>query len=153
MARAMGKGFSSKGGIVLVAAMFAVAIVAFALVQLLGASAAAGSHPYAVVHDGDGGVQAFDMGEEGSHAVTTSLGTNVVVCGGGAVKVQSADCENQDCVHQGSIESAAKQIICLPHKLWIEVVFADDAEAACASASSSTASQQARSGEYDTVGR
>ena len=99
-------------GLVLVAA-----IVLYALMQAGG-----GTSMKAIVHDGDGGVHELSLAENQERAITTSLGTNVVIVEGGAVYVREADCENQDCVHQGKVSAPGKQIICLPHKLWIEVV-------------------------------
>ena len=103
-----------------VAAVLVVAVVAFALMQAGGASD--GAQLTAVVHDGDGGVRELALSADAEVTVTTSLGTNVVVVEGGAVFVREADCDNQDCVHQGKLEGPGHQIICLPHKLWIEVV-------------------------------
>lgn len=75
----------------------------------------------AVVHDGDGGVTALPLSQDKELAVSTSYGTNVVVVQDGAVYVREADCDNQDCVRQGKISAPGRQIICLPHKLWIEI--------------------------------
>ena len=107
-------------GLVLVAA-----IVLYALMQAGG-----GTSMKAIVHDGDGGVHELSLAENQERAITTSLGTNVVIVEGGAVYVREADCENQDCVHQGKVSAPGKQIICLPHKLWIEVVSDGETSAA-----------------------
>lgn len=77
---------------------------------------------YAVVHDGDGGVTRLSLAEDSQTTIQTSLGSNVVVVEDGAVHVGDADCPNLDCVRQGAISSPGQQIICLPHRLWIEVV-------------------------------
>ena len=55
---------------------------------------------------------------------------NAVVITGDAVYMAHANCENQDCVHQGKVSAPGKQIICLPHKLWIEVVSDGETSAA-----------------------
>ena len=107
-------------GLVLVAA-----IVLYALMQADG-----GTSMKAIVHDGDGGVHELSLAENQERAITTSLGTNVVIVENGAVYVREADCENQDCVHQGKVSAPGKQIICLPHKLWIEVVSDGETSAA-----------------------
>ena len=107
-------------GLVLVAA-----IVLYALMQAGG-----GTSMKAIVHDGDGGVHELSLAENQERAITTSLGTNVVIVENGAVYVREADCENQDCVHQGKVSAPGKQIICLPHKLWIEVVSDGETSAA-----------------------
>ena len=48
-------------------------------------------------------------------------GWNVVQIKDGKVSVTSADCPEQVCVHHNSIDTAGETIICLPHKLVIEV--------------------------------
>ena len=107
------------------------AIVAFVLAAAVGAVALmqAGASPgsetaeaKAVVHDGDGGIHELALSHDAELPVTTSLGTNVVVVEDGAVYVREADCQNGDCIRQGAIDAPGRQIICLPHKLWIEVV-------------------------------
>ena len=80
----------------------------------------------AVVYDGDGNETRLSLSENQQITVQTSLGENIVVVEDGNVFVREADCPNQDCVHQGKIDSPGKQIICLPHKLWIEVVTSND---------------------------
>ena len=133
----------------LVAAVLVAAVAVFAWLQL-GAGAGA---LVARVHDGDGGVRELALDADSQTTVTTSLGTNVVVVEGGQVYVREADCDNQDCVHQGKISDPSRQIICLPHKLWIEVVAqggqGGQMDIAAAGASSSSGSN----GEFDTLGR
>ena len=81
-----------------------------------------GTELVAVVHDGDGGVHELPLNEDNAISVVSSYGTNVVTVAGSEVFVSEATCDNLDCVHQGKIASPGRQIICLPHKLWIEVV-------------------------------
>ena len=76
----------------------------------------------ALVHDSDGAVWEFPLSVNAEQTVSTKLGMNVVVVEDGKVYVRDADCDNHDCIRQGKISSPGRQIICLPHKLWIEVV-------------------------------
>ncbi len=94
------------------------ALIAWAVPLFSGGS----SSLVAVVHDGDGNVFELPLDEDATLVVSTSLGENVVAVEGGKVRVDSADCPNQDCVEQGSIANASQQIVCLPHELWIEIV-------------------------------
>ena len=103
---------------VIVGLTLVAAVAVYAVMQM----GAGGTTMRAVVHDGDGGVRELSLAEDQEQVVTTSLGTNVVVVEDGVVYVREADCDNQDCVHQGKVSAPGKQIICLPHKLWIEVV-------------------------------
>lgn len=110
----------SKANVVvgsLVAAVLAVAL-AFALMPASGSPGGL----RAIVHDGDGGTHELPLSEDAELVVTTSRGTNVVVVEGGAVRVREADCDNLDCVRQGEVDAPGRQVICLPHELWIEVV-------------------------------
>lgn len=78
-----------------------------------------------VVHDADGNELRFSLDQDARQTITTSLGSNTVVVEGGSVHVEEADCSNHDCMKQGMINTPGQQIICLPHKLWIEVLTAD----------------------------
>ena len=114
-----------------IAVVAAAAIAVFAWMQLGGASDGSpeGARLVAVIHDGDGGTHAMPLDEDAEIVVETSLGSNTVAVADGAVFVREADCANHDCMHQGSISAPGLQIICLPHKLWIEVAAEGDAGA------------------------
>ncbi|MDO4854465.1 MAG: NusG domain II-containing protein [Coriobacteriia bacterium] len=116
----MGYKQKKNRSVLAVAVIFAVVVFAWGFVLLSNASAGTGTS--ALVHDGDGGTTKLSLAEDTTKTFTTSYGTNTVVVKNGEVRVESADCDNQDCVHQGTISTADKQIICLPHKLWIEIV-------------------------------
>lgn len=92
------------------------------------ASPSAESNLHALVHDSEGNVYALPLDQDATFEVATDAGRNVVRVEGGAVFVSEADCDNLDCVHQGAINAPGKQIICLPHKLWIEVTSESDDE-------------------------
>ena len=112
-----------KANIIVGAAIAVIAVAAIAaFVWMQMGAGAADAQLRAIVHDGDGGERVLPLNQDTEVEVTTSLGTNVVVVADGAVFVRDADCDNHDCVHQGSISAPGCQIICLPHKLWIEVV-------------------------------
>lgn len=114
-------GSSSKLSAIITALVIAVVLIAVGFVAL-GQFAPGGGQLHALVHAGDGAVYELPLGENDDLTVTTDLGTNVVSVRDGAVFVHEADCDNQDCVHQGKVSAPGKQIICLPHKLWVEVV-------------------------------
>lgn len=99
--------------------LIAVALAAgFAIRGLVGAG---GPHLVALVHDADGKVHELPLDRDASLTVTTSLGTNVIEVRDGAVHMASADCPNRTCVMAAPLSSPGAQIICLPHRLWIEV--------------------------------
>ena len=49
-------------------------------------------------------------------------GSNTVQVERGRIRISAADCPDQVCVKQGWISGGAVPIICLPHKLMIEIV-------------------------------
>lgn len=52
-------------------------------------------------------------------------GRNVVVIEDGKVSVTEADCPDQVCVRHGPTDQTGDPIVCLPHKLVVEVVDPD----------------------------
>lgn len=53
---------------------------------------------------------------------------NLIEVDGSRIHVAKADCKDQLCVRQGWIEKAGQTIVCLPHKLVIEVQASDGSE-------------------------
>lgn len=135
---------------VLIVVVLAVAIFFYAASQVAPVKIAG---LRAVIHDGDGGVQELALDKDAELPVTTSYGTNVVVVQGGSVFVRVADCDNQDCVHQGKLNKPGGQIICLPHKLWIEVLDSGDEGAADMNPDAVIGSSETEDGNLDTLAR
>lgn len=53
--------------------------------------------------------------------ITTEYGHNIVHVEPGAISVTEADCPDQVCVHQGRLTGSGIPIICMPHRLVIEI--------------------------------
>ena len=53
--------------------------------------------------------------------VKTEHGVNVVKIENGAVSMESADCPDKVCVNHASIKKSGETIVCLPHKVVVEV--------------------------------
>ena len=83
----------------------------------------------AVIQDADGNTFAMPLSKDDVLTVASSAGTNVVEVQSGKVRVSEADCPNQDCVDQGWISNAGQQIVCLPHKLVVNITDEDAASA------------------------
>jgi len=47
--------------------------------------------------------------------------TNVVFVEPGRISIQSATCPDQLCVHQGPITDGSRPIVCLPHRVVIQI--------------------------------
>ena len=57
-----------------------------------------------------------------SFTLEDGSGTNTVQVERGRIRVSEADCPDQVCVNQGWISDGTVPIVCLPHKLMIEIV-------------------------------
>ena len=53
--------------------------------------------------------------------VTTEKGYNTLRIAHGTICVAEADCPGQDCVRQGEIHDSLLPIVCLPHRIVIEI--------------------------------
>ena len=72
------------------------------------------------------GVYALDRDD--IFEIRTEYGVNRVQIKDGEVSVIDADCAGHDCIQQGSIHLQNETIVCLPHKLVIEITKRDDAD-------------------------
>lgn len=77
---------------------------------------------YAVVQNSDGFYQVLPLAENASVTIESSLGTNVIEVADGRVRCLESDCSNQTCVKQGWVSGQGQTIVCLPHKLTVQVV-------------------------------
>ena len=145
--RASGK--ASKRSMAVVAIIFIIVLGAYGASLLLFEQP---SLAYAVVHASDGSEEKLPLDKDTTITVSTDLGSNTIVVSHGAVSVIDADCPNHDCIQQGEISSTNQQIVCLPHKLWIEVV-AEGAANGAGSAESQESANGADGGFFDATTR
>ena len=60
---------------------------------------------------------------ENSYEIAQEDGArNVIRVEGGAVFMEDANCRDGLCIRQGKMKNAAKTIVCLPHKLVVQLV-------------------------------
>ena len=57
-----------------------------------------------------------------SFTLEDGRGSNTVQVDRGRIRIAEADCPDQVCVNQGWISNGTVPIICLPHRLMIEIV-------------------------------
>lgn len=107
-----------KLNIALVVIIVAVVAAGAYAVSAFGQSVQAKS---AVVHDADGKEYVLPLSKNAETVISSSAGSNTIVVENGTVRVSDADCPNHDCVNQGAISKAGQQIVCLPHKLTIDI--------------------------------
>lgn len=60
--------------------------------------------------------------------IVTEHGKNTLVIKDGFADIISADCFGNDCVHQKKISKNGEIIVCLPHRLVIEITSAAESE-------------------------
>ena len=61
-----------------------------------------------------------------TESYTIPLDGNVILVEPGSIRMQSADCPDQICVHQGALHDAGR-IVCLPNRVLIEMQHTKDA--------------------------
>ena len=64
----------------------------------------------------------YSLTEDQEIPVRTEYGYNIVQIEDGMVFMKDADCPDKYCIHQGKTNRKNKSIVCLPHKLMVEVV-------------------------------
>lgn len=106
-----------------------VAIVVLALAGLLAlVFHFAGGEPMGSVNikvDGKS-VGVYSLAEPQEIPVDTDYGHNLVVIENGKAHMEEADCPDHYCEEQGSISKSGETIVCLPHKLVVETVNAEE---------------------------
>ena len=63
----------------------------------------------------------YPIAQDRQYPIKTAYGTNVIEISGGTVSVTEADCAGHDCIRQGKISRCNETIVCLPHKLVVEI--------------------------------
>lgn len=61
------------------------------------------------------------LNESTEKVIKTEYGTNTVVVNGGRVFVKDADCPDGICENHRAISKDGETIVCLPHKLTVEI--------------------------------
>ena len=62
------------------------------------------------------------VAEPYSFTLEDGSGANTVQVERGRIRISAADCPDQVCVKQGWVSNGAAPIVCLPHKLVVELV-------------------------------
>jgi len=106
-----------KSDIVLLVAILVIALITLACIMLT-------KKPGAKVQISiDGKVEkTISLDEDYEYQVTTDMGNNRIVIKDGVVDVTAADCPDKVCENHVTIKNVGETIICLPHKLVVEIV-------------------------------
>ena len=66
-------------------------------------------------------VERMSLSKNQEKTVSTEYGTNTVTVQNGQCFVSDADCRDGICVKRGKISRAGESIVCLPHRLIVEI--------------------------------
>lgn len=110
-----------KKDIILIAGLLLVAGIGYLYLYLN--SNGSGSQ-VVITQDGkEYGVYRLDMDRE--IKIESENGYNRIMISHGKVYMEDADCADKYCINQGKISKSKETIICLPHKLSIEIIGTD----------------------------
>lgn len=99
----------------------AAGIAVFVLMKSIGAA-----DPLAEIYvDGDL-VRTAALSQDCEFTISTEHGNNTIRVENGAIAVVSADCPDKVCVNSGAVSGGVVPIICLPHRLEIRVISAQN---------------------------
>ena len=107
----------SKHDIFLIAGILSVSV----LLLVAGFFVMRGSGASVVVTVDGKAYGTYALDEDQTVPISTSYGTNLLVIEDGCARMQEADCPDHYCVGMGRIQKEHQTIICLPHKLVVEV--------------------------------
>ena len=71
--------------------------------------------------DGDA-IYTLSLEKETEKTVETQWGTNIVKVEKGEISVSFADCRDKICQNHRAISKTGETIVCLPHKLVVEII-------------------------------
>ena len=64
----------------------------------------------------------YNFSEDGEYTIISGKNTNVLVIKDGTAFIKSADCPDKICVHHRPISKVGETIVCLPHKVVVEII-------------------------------
>ena len=104
-------------------AAFAAVVLICAAVMAVRFAATSGNKTAVITLDGEviREIELDKISEPVEFDVTSDGHTNRVRAERGRIRVVSADCPDKICVNRGWTDSGALPIVCLPHKLTIEI--------------------------------
>ncbi|MBR5633218.1 MAG: NusG domain II-containing protein [Clostridia bacterium] len=105
-----------RNDILLAAAMI---VLSVALIITYRAISDDGTHAAVIIDGKESGV--YLLSEDTEALIETKHGTNLLVIKDGKAKVTDADCPDLVCVRHREIWASGESIVCLPHRLVIEI--------------------------------
>ncbi|MBF1007200.1 MAG: NusG domain II-containing protein [Lachnospiraceae bacterium] len=108
----------------------ALLIVALALfvIDITKASNDNGNKTVVVSIDGKKEAE-YPLNKDGTHILHGShLGTNKLVIKDGEAYIEEASCPDKQCVRQGKISKAGEMLVCLPNRVVVKIIHANEEE-------------------------
>ncbi len=106
-----------KREVILIGVVLSLALIGFLVISLLQKET--GSAAIVTVDGEEYGRYALSQKEQ--IVIDTDWGHNVLVVSGEGIYMQEADCPDQICVHKGEIQMEHETIVCLPHRIVVEI--------------------------------
>ncbi len=120
------KKHSAKNDIILILVIIVAAVILlFAFRQYKKGADAAG---YAVVKVDGEEFKRYPLDEDRTDVIETDYGSNYLEITDGVVNMTDADCPDQVCVDMKPISKTGETIVCLPHKLVVEIEGSEESE-------------------------
>lgn len=113
-----------RNDVVLLLALAVACILGFMVLHI---STRPGAQVEITIDDVSYGIYPLDKNQE-IPVLIDGICTNVVLISDGAVSMEEADCPDQLCVRQHAIDSARESIICLPNRVVVTVLGAEESE-------------------------
>ena len=70
----------------------------------------------------------YSLDEDREIEIKTDNGNNKIVIHNKSVEMKEADCPDKYCVKQGKISKNKQNIVCLPHKIVVEIISTDSSK-------------------------
>lgn len=106
-----------KKDIILIGSILLIALAGWLVVWMTGQNEGA---EVRIMVDGEE-YGTWSLGENNVIDIDTEYGHNRVHIQSGSVYMEEADCPDKYCKKQGSIRNSTESIICLPHRLVVEI--------------------------------
>lgn len=74
-----------------------------------------------IIYEDQKEIGRYDLNTDTTKEIQTAKGINILEIKNGMANVTDADCPDQVCIHMGKISKTGENIVCLPHKLVIQV--------------------------------
>lgn len=107
--------------VILTICLLLAAGIFYLLVQIMGR--AGGNQVIITINGQEYG--RYPLNENKEINIENENGYNTVIISNGKVHMEDADCPDKYCVNQGEINKNGQTLICLPHKLSVEVNTSD----------------------------